>query len=129
MPCRARNGHPATIEGQGGAIEVLPVLQSHGDIPSLGFRFGNVAYSADIKNLPEDSLRAMTGLDVWIVDALRKAPHPSHFNLDEALEWIARIKPKRAILTNLHTDMDYDELRATMPAHVEPAYDRMSFRD
>ena len=78
-----------TIDGQGGPIEALPVLQNHGDIPSLGFRFGNVAYSADIKSLPADSLAALAGLDVWIVDALRKAPHPSHFNLDEALDWIA----------------------------------------
>ncbi len=118
---------PVTIEGQAGSIEVLPVLQDHGDIPSLGFRFGNVAYSADIKCLPPESIAALAGLDVWIVDALRKSPHPSHFNLDEALEWINRIKPKRAILTNLHTDMDYAELCAQLPAGVEPAYDRMRF--
>ena len=119
-------GQPVTIDGQGGPIEVLPVLQDHGDIPSLGFRFGNVAYSADIKSLPADSLAAMAGLDVWIVDALRKAPHPSHFNLDEALDWIARVKPKRAILTNLHSDMDYATLRASLPPGVEPAYDGMT---
>ena len=94
----------------------MPVLQEHGDIPSLGFRFGNVAYSADIKSLPTQSLAAHAGLEVWIVDALRQAPHPSHFNLDEALEWIARVKPKRAILTNLHSDMDYAALRASLPA-------------
>ena len=111
----------------GGSIEATPILQDHGDIPSLGFRFGNVAYSADIKGLPPESLAFMTGLHVWIVDALRKSPHPSHFNLAEALEWIARIRPKRAILTNLHTDMDYAELRATLPPAVEPSYDRMSF--
>ena len=104
-----------TIDGQGGPIQVLPVLQNHGDIPSLGFRFGNVAYSADIKSLPDDSLTALAGLDVWIVDALRKTPHPSHFNLDEALAWIDRVKPKRAILTNLHSDMDYAALRANLP--------------
>ena len=120
-------GYPVTIDGQGGPIEVMPVLQDHGDIPSLGFRFGNVAYSADIKSLPAESVAAMRGLDVWIVDALRKAPHPSHFNLDEALEWIARINPKRAILTNLHSDMDYAALRAELPPTVEPAYDLMSF--
>ena len=120
-------GHPITIEGQGGSIEALPVLQHHGDIPSLGFRFGNVAYSADIKSLPAESVAALSGLDVWVVDALRKTPHPSHFNLDEALDWIARIKPTRAILTNLHTDMDYATLCAQLPATVEPAYDRMSF--
>lgn len=124
---RLSPGHPVTIEGQGGPIGVLPVLQAHGDTPSLGFRFGNVAYSADIKSLPAESLAAMAGLDVWIVDALRKKPHPSHFNLEEALAWIARVKPKRAILTNLHADMDYDELRAQLPAGVEPAYDGMSF--
>jgi phosphoribosyl 1,2-cyclic phosphate phosphodiesterase len=120
-------GEQVTIEGEGGSIDVVPVLQDHGDIPSLGFRFGNVAYSADIKGLPLHSLSALAGLDVWIVDALRKTPHPSHFNLDEALQWIARVKPKRAILTNLHTDMDYAALRAHLPPVVEPAYDRMSF--
>jgi len=120
-------GQSVTIDGQGGPIEVLPVLQNHGDIPSLGFRFGNVAYSADIKKLPEESLAFMTGLHVWIVDALRRPPHPSHFNLDEALAWIARVSPKRAILTNLHTDMDYDTLRAELPPNVEPGFDGMSF--
>lgn len=120
-------GEAISIHGQGGSIEALPVLQDHGDIPSLGFRFGNVAYSADIKGLHSESLHALAGLDVWIVDALRKAPHPSHFNLDEALEWIGRVKPKRAILTNLHTDMDYAELTATLPVGVEPAYDGMTF--
>jgi len=122
---RLAAGRPVTVEGQGGSIEALPVAQDHGDIPSLGFRFGNLAYSADIKALAPESLAAMAGLDVWIVDALRKAPHPSHFNLDEALDWIARIKPKRAILTNLHSDMDYASLCASLPPGVEPAYDGM----
>ena len=72
-------------------------------------------------------LRRSAGLDVWIVDALRPAPHPSHFNLAEALDWIARVKPKRAILTNLHSDMDYASLCASLPAGVEPAYDGMGF--
>ena len=120
-------GQAVSINGQGGAIEAIPVLQEHGDIASLGFRFGNVAYSADIKSLPAASLPAMAGLNVWIVDALRLSPHPSHMNLDEALDWIARIKPKRAILTNLHSDLDYEALRAKLPPHVEPAYDGMQF--
>jgi phosphoribosyl 1,2-cyclic phosphate phosphodiesterase len=120
-------GQAVTIHGQGGAIEVLPILQEHGDIPSLGFRFGNVAYSTDLKRLPPESVRALAGLDVWIVDALRKTPHPSHFNLDEALDWIAQVNPKHAILTDMHTDLDYAALRSTLPPHIEPAYDRMSF--
>jgi phosphoribosyl 1,2-cyclic phosphate phosphodiesterase len=120
-------GQVVTIEGLGGSIEALPVLQDHCDIPSLGFRFGDVAYSADIKSLPPESVAALAGLDVWIVDALRKSPHPSHFNLEEALDWIGRIKPKRAILTNLHTDMDYASLCAQLPPTIEPAYDGMRF--
>jgi phosphoribosyl 1,2-cyclic phosphate phosphodiesterase len=124
---RLAPGKTVTIEGQGGSIEALPVLQEHGDIPSLGFRIGNVAYSADIKGLPPASIAQMAGLDVWIVDALRRTPHPSHLNLEEALAWIARVKPKRAILTNLHSDLDYEALRAELPPHVEPAYDRMRF--
>jgi phosphoribosyl 1,2-cyclic phosphate phosphodiesterase len=116
-------GNPLSIEGEGGAISVLPVLQEHGDITSLGFRFGNFAYSCDVKALPPDSIAALAGLDVWIVDALRIAPHPSHMNLVEALGWIERLRPKRAILTNLHTDLDYEALRGQLPAGVEPAYD------
>jgi phosphoribosyl 1,2-cyclic phosphate phosphodiesterase len=120
-------GRAVAIEGQGGPIEVLPVLQEHGDIPSLGFRFGNVAYSADIKGLPPESIAQMAGLEVWIVDALRKTPHPSHMNLEEAVAWIARVKPKKAILTNLHADLDYAALKVMLPANIEPAYDRMRF--
>ena len=120
-------GTPVSIQGQGGPIEILPVLQDHGDIASMGFRFGNVAYSTDLKRLPPASEAALAGLDVWIVDALRRPPHPSHFNLEEALEWIARIKPKRAFLTDLHSDLDYDALRAMLPANIEPAFDMMSF--
>jgi len=125
---RLAAGEPVIVDGQGGAIEALPVLQEHGDIASLGFRFGKLAYSCDIKSLPASSLTAMADLDIWIVDALRPAAHPSHMNLDEALGWIAKVKPKRAILTNLHSDLDYEILRAKLPENVEPAYDGMRIR-
>jgi phosphoribosyl 1,2-cyclic phosphate phosphodiesterase len=118
-------GKAVTIEGDGGPITALPVLQDHGDIPSLGFRFGNVAYSADLVGMPDDSAAALTGLDLWIVDALRHTPHPSHFSLSQTLDWIGRLKPKRAVLTNMHTDLDYDALCETLPPHVVPAYDGM----
>ena len=124
---RLVQGQAVTIPGQGGPIEVLPILQDHGDILSLGFRFGNVAYSTDLKSLPPESIQALAGLDVWIVDALRKAPHPSHFNLEESLDWIGRISPKRAILTDMHTDLDFDALSAKLPPNIEPAFDMMSF--
>jgi phosphoribosyl 1,2-cyclic phosphate phosphodiesterase len=119
-------GQPIEIDGPGGRITAIPVLQDHGDIPSLGFRFGNLAYSADLKDVPDDSTKLLGGLDVWIVDALRYAPHSSHFNVAEALEWIERLAPKRAILTNLHADLDYEELREKLPPHIEPAYDGLT---
>jgi phosphoribosyl 1,2-cyclic phosphate phosphodiesterase len=122
---RIMAGRQLAIEGEGGPIDVLPVLQDHGDIPSLGFRFGGLAYSCDINGLPEESIAALAGLDVWIVDALRETPHPSHFSVSDALTWIERVKPKRAILTNLHAELDYEVLRARLPANVEPAYDGM----
>jgi phosphoribosyl 1,2-cyclic phosphate phosphodiesterase len=120
---RLEPGKTITVQGRGGAIEALPLLQEHGDIASLGFRFGSVAYSCDLSGLPLESIAALAGLDLWVVDALRYRPHPSHFSLDEALAWIERIKPTRAILTNLHSDLDYDELRSKLPEHVLPAYD------
>jgi phosphoribosyl 1,2-cyclic phosphate phosphodiesterase len=116
-------GKSVTVGGEGGAITALPVLQEHGDIASLGFRFGGLAYSCDLSGLPSASLPALSGLEVWIVDALRYRPHPSHFSVDDALGWIERVKPRRAILTNLHSDLDYEALRARLPPHVEPAYD------
>jgi phosphoribosyl 1,2-cyclic phosphate phosphodiesterase len=120
-------GTPLRIAGAGGSIEALPLLQEHGDIASLGFRFGKVAYSCDLKSLPPESVAALGGLDVWIVDALRRTPHPSHFSLSDALEWIERLAPRRAILTNMHSDLDYATLRSELPPNVEPAYDGMSF--
>jgi phosphoribosyl 1,2-cyclic phosphate phosphodiesterase len=123
---RISAGQPVTIEGQGGPITVRPFLQDHGDIASLGFRFGDVAYSSDLRDLPPDSIAALSGLDLWIVDALRYKPHPSHFSVAEALAWIKRIAPRRAILTNLSADLDYEELRSRLPSGAEPAYDGLS---
>jgi len=123
---RLEAGRALSISGRGGALAVLPLLQQHGDIPSLGFRFGPVAYSCDVSAIPQESIDALSGVEVWIVDALRYTPHPSHFSVDEALEWIERIRPKRAVLTNLHADLDYEELRARLPPHVEPAYDGLT---
>jgi phosphoribosyl 1,2-cyclic phosphate phosphodiesterase len=123
---RLEPGRTVTIQGPSGEITVLPFLQEHGDIASLGFRFGGLAYSCDVSGLPAPSIPALKGLDVWIVDALRYRPHPSHFSVDDALAWIARLKPRRAILTNLHSDLDFDALRAKLPPHVEPAYDGLT---
>jgi phosphoribosyl 1,2-cyclic phosphate phosphodiesterase len=123
---RLAAGEAVTVNGEGGAITALPLLQEHGDIPSLGFRFGALAYSCDLSGLPDASTAALAGVEVWIIDALRYRPHPSHLSVDEALTWIERIKPARAILTNLHSDLDYEELKTKLPPHVEPAFDGLT---
>jgi phosphoribosyl 1,2-cyclic phosphate phosphodiesterase len=113
------------IDGAAGVIEALPIWQAHGNGSSLGFRFGNVAYSPDLSGIPESSLEQFSGLDFWIVDALRATPHPSHFSVRQALDWIERLKVKRAILTHMTVDLDYESLRRELPSHVEPGYDGM----
>jgi phosphoribosyl 1,2-cyclic phosphate phosphodiesterase len=122
---RMREGRPVSITGKGGDIEALPFSMQHGSSQALGFRIGVVAYSCDVSDLPERSLEALGGLDVWIVDALRYRRHPSHFSVDETLQWIERVGPKRAVLTNMHTDLDYETLKRRLPPNVEPAYDGM----
>jgi len=118
-------GETVKIGGAGGAIEALPFRQMHGSGETLGFRFGGLAYSPDVSDFPEESLKALHDLDVWVIDALRPALHPSHFSVEQALAWIARVKPKRAVLTHMHVDLDYATLSRELPQGVEPAYDGM----
>lgn len=122
---RLSPGESVEIRGAGGTISTLPFRQCHGDIDALGFRWGSLAYSSDVNDLPPESIELLADLEVWIVDALRHKPHSSHFSVSEALDWIERLKVKRAILTNLHTDLDYASLKRELPDHVEPAYDGM----
>jgi phosphoribosyl 1,2-cyclic phosphate phosphodiesterase len=119
-------GTPVTIDGAGGAITALPIRLQHGNIDALGFRIGNTAYTPDVNGIPDESVTALAGLDLWIIDALKRTAHPSHFSLPETLAWIERLKPKRAIITNMHIDLDFDTLRAELPPHVEPAFDGQS---
>ncbi len=118
-------GQILSIDGDGGELELLPLYQQHGRIRSLGFRMGPIAYCNDTMDLPEETLSVLSGVDTFIVDALRYSAHPSHAHLDMALGWIERIKPKQAILTNLHIDMDYRTLCAELPQNVVPAFDGM----
>jgi phosphoribosyl 1,2-cyclic phosphate phosphodiesterase len=121
------HGEPWAVEGPSGPIPVLAFDQDHGEIRSIGFRFGPVAYSSDVVGLPDSAFAALEGVEVWIVDALRETPHPTHAHLERTLEWIEAVRPARAILTNLHVDLDYRALAARLPAGVEPAYDGMRF--
>lgn len=116
-------GKVVEVSGPGGSIAFKALDQDHGHIRSLGFRFGSVAYNNDTVGLPDATLADLKGLDVWIVDALRRVPHPSHAHLERTLGWIEAVKPVRAVLTNMHVDMDYAALREELPAHVEPAFD------
>lgn len=121
-------GQDFSIEGPSGAIPVATFDQDHGAIRSVGYRFGDVAYSSDLVDLPEASFEALRDLDVWIVDALRWRPHPTHAHVDLALSWIERLAPRRAILTNLHIDLDFEDLASRLPKGVEPAFDGLRFQ-
>jgi phosphoribosyl 1,2-cyclic phosphate phosphodiesterase len=118
-------GETRTIEGKGGPLTLKAFLLDHGSIPALGYRIGDAAYSPDMNDIPRESLGALQDLDVWIIDALRYAPHPTHTNVDQALSWLELMKPRRGVLTNMHTDLDYEVLRAKLPDGVVPAYDGM----
>ncbi len=117
---------PVTIEGAGGAITLMPFEVEHGSIAALGFRVGDVAYLPDVSEIPDGVWPALDGLDVWIVDALRRDPHPTHAHLARTLEWIAKAAPRRAILTNMHIDLDYDAVSAETPEHIQPAFDGLT---
>lgn len=116
-------GRRFSIEGSGGDLEILPYLQEHGDIHSIGYRFGPVAYSSDVSRMPEASWPLLEGVELFIVDALRYKPHVSHFSVDQAIEAARRIGARRTILTHMHHDLDYRTLLRELPDGVEPAYD------
>jgi phosphoribosyl 1,2-cyclic phosphate phosphodiesterase len=113
------------IAGEGGALAFEPLLQAHGDITSLGFRVGPIAYCPDVSDYPDETLARLQGLDLLVVDALQYNRHPSHFSLEQALDAIVLLKPRRAILTHMHTPLDYDTVMRETPEHVEPGYDGM----
>jgi phosphoribosyl 1,2-cyclic phosphate phosphodiesterase len=106
-------------------VRVLPILQHHGKVNSLGFRIGNFAYCTDVKDFPPESEALLEGLEVLIIDCLREEIAPTHAHRLQALEWVERFRPKRAILTHMSHDFEYDTLRAQLPDGVEPAHDGM----
>ncbi|MFW6027175.1 MAG: MBL fold metallo-hydrolase [bacterium] len=117
-----------SVEGPGGAVEIQPFDMDHGTCRSLGFRFGPLAYSPDVVDLPEASFETLEGVECWIVDALRYKPHPTHAHVEKALAWIARVRPRLGVLTNLNVELDYNRLWAELPEGVVPAYDGMVLR-
>ena len=113
------------VTGPGGPITFHPFEVNHGATDALGFRIGGLAYVPDVAEIPEAVWPMLDGLDIWVVDALRREPHPTHAHLAKTLEWIERAGPKRAVLTNMHFDLDYATVAAETPDHITPAYDLM----
>lgn len=116
---------PVVIQGPGGAVEAEPFRMIHGPTEATGFRFGSLAYAPDVSVMPPESVERLRGLEVLIVDALRYTPHPTHFSVADALALIKEVRPRRAVLTNLHSDIDYDTLGRELPDGVVPAFDGM----
>ncbi|WP_390910463.1 MBL fold metallo-hydrolase [Pseudosulfitobacter sp. SM2401] len=114
------------VDGPGGAITFTPFLVNHGGMDALGFRINDVVYLPDVAKIPDDAWRHMDNLDCWIVDALRRDPHPTHSHLAQTLEWIDKVAPKTAVLTNMHNDLDYATVAAETPDHVQPAFDGLT---
>lgn len=125
--CEARPlpppGEAFVVAGPSGPVTATAFDQGHGPIRSVGFRFGPVAYSADVDALDDAAFEILAGTELWIVDALRWTRHPTHAHVDRTLDWIARAGVRRAVLTNLHIDLDYNALAALLPDGVEPAHD------
>ncbi|AZL57791.1 MBL fold metallo-hydrolase [Tabrizicola piscis] len=117
---------PITVSGDGGTISLTPFRAEHGSMDALGFRIGPLAYLPDAVAIPPESWTVLEGLNCWIVDALRRKPHPTHAHLAMTLDWIARAKPARAVLTNMHNDLDYQTLQEELPPHIVPAFDGMT---
>ncbi len=117
---------PVTIDGAGGEVTLTPFEVHHGAIDALGFRIGDLAYLPDVAEIPDTAWPALENLDTWILDALRRDPHPTHAHLAKSLDWIKKMAPKEAILTNMHIDLDYETVLAETPDNVRPAYDGLT---
>ncbi|KIN64175.1 Beta-lactamase domain protein [Sulfitobacter noctilucicola] len=113
------------VKGPGGTLRFTPFLVNHGGMDALGFRVNDVAYLPDVAAIPEDVWPHLRGLRCWIVDALRREPHPTHSHLAQTLDWIADVAPEHAVLTNMHNDLDYATIAAETPDHIDPAFDGM----
>ncbi len=122
------DGGKTNINGAGGSIEIEAFLQEHGNIKSLGFRVGDFAYSCDLSALPLSSHKALKGVKLWLLDALRYRAHPCHLNVEQSVALIEELNIPKAYLTNLHIDLDYKTLNNELPEYIEPAYDGLEIK-
>lgn len=112
-----------------GSVRIDVVDQPHASITSAGLRFTaggkRIGYATDLNDLTSDLRTLYTGLDAWIVDALRRRPHPSHPHLSQVIDWVAELKPRRTALIHMDQSMDYRTLLEELPPGIEPGYDGM----
>lgn len=118
-------GQEFFINGEGGQLSFIPIELIHGDVECAGFRFDNIAYCNDVNEIPNNSMNYLENLDILIIDCLRYSKHPTHAHLEQTLEWIEKLKPKKSILTNMHIDLDYNVLKNQLPEVIIPAFDGM----
>jgi len=114
------------IDGPGGIIEFMALEVDHGDSHANGYRIGDLAYIPDVITIPDQTWAKLAGLECWIIDALRRTPHASHTHLSNTIDWINQVKPKRAVITNMHVDLDYEDVMTETPENTVPAYDGMT---
>lgn len=114
-----------SVPGGSGAVPAEAFTVPHGDIEALGFRFGPVGYTPDLSAMSDEAWKVLEGIDTWIVDALQYEPHPTHTHLAQTLEWVKRLAPHRAVLTNMHIHLDYETVQRETPEYVTPAHDGM----
>jgi phosphoribosyl 1,2-cyclic phosphate phosphodiesterase len=106
-----------------GGVQIVPVPIWHGDMPVLGFRFGSFAYLTDCNRIGDDAWALIEGVETLVIDALRDRPHSTHFSVQEALDVVARVAPRRAYTTHMTHDLGHAATAARQPAGVELAYD------
>ncbi|MDV7338591.1 MBL fold metallo-hydrolase [Terasakiella sp. A23] len=119
VPHLIETGKSFEIDGQ----SIMPILQDHGYCETIGYRIGDFAYSTDVVNMSDESLKLLEGVKIWVIGTLVDVPHQTHADVDKALRWIKRIAPEKAFLTHLGTGLDYDALRAKLPENVRPCFD------
>jgi len=122
------SGKQIQIDGAGGTLAIMPFLQQHGNIISLGYRVADFAYSCDLSELPKSSHELLDGVKIWVLDALRYKTHPCHLNVEQAVSLIEELDVSKAYLTNLHIDLDYKILKKELPKHIRPAYDGLEIK-
>ena len=118
--------HEITGPFSAAGMPVVPFVQGHGFSTTTGMRIGALGYSTDAVELDDNAFAALAGIELWIVDCLRREPHPTHSHLAKTLAWIARVRPRRAVLIHMDQTLDYRELSGELPAGVEPGYDGLT---